>query len=55
MTKDFCEKTLDCIEALTKKIDKLEEASFLTSKLIQQLNEKINLLSKGEINENTYN
>ena len=43
MNKEFCEKTIECIESLGKKVDLLEEASKLTSEMLQELNRKINI------------
>jgi hypothetical protein len=49
MNEEFCEKTVECINSLGKKTDLLEEASKLMSKMIQELNNKINIQTK-EIN-----
>tara|TARA_Y100001963_G_scaffold88454_1_gene122215 strand:- start:31877 stop:32065 length:189 start_codon:yes stop_codon:yes gene_type:complete len=46
MNKDFCEKTIECIESLGNKVDLLEEASKLMSEMIQELNKKINILDE---------
>jgi len=46
MNKEFCEKTIECMESLGKKVDMLEEASKLISGMLQELNSKINILDE---------
>ena len=46
MNKEFCEKTIDCLESLNKKADLLEQASRLTSDMMKSLSEKIKVQDK---------
>lgn len=46
MNNEFCEKTIECIESLTKRSELLEEASRLQKDMIQELNKKINILDE---------
>tara|TARA_R100000742_G_C4263250_1_gene81101 strand:- start:606 stop:746 length:141 start_codon:yes stop_codon:yes gene_type:complete len=41
MDREFCEKTIECIESLTKKVELLEEASRISSDMMKILNKEI--------------
>ena len=44
MNREFCEKTIECIESLTKKVELLEEASRISSDMMKILNTEIKKL-----------
>ena len=44
MNREFCEKTIECIESLTKKVELLEEASRISSDMMYFLNTEIKKL-----------
>ena len=46
MNNEFCEKTIECIDALNKRSKLLEEASKLQKQMISELNKKINILDE---------
>ena len=46
MNKAFCEKTIECIESIGQKADLLEEASKLMAKMVNELNDKINIMAE---------
>jgi len=41
MNREFCEKTIECIESLTKKVELLEEASRISADMMKVLNTEI--------------
>jgi hypothetical protein len=46
MNKEFCEKTIEVIESLGKKIELLEQASRITSDMMNNLNERTKVQDK---------
>tara|TARA_R110000824_G_C15135388_1_gene669446 strand:- start:561 stop:719 length:159 start_codon:yes stop_codon:yes gene_type:complete len=46
MNKAFCEKTIECIESINQKTDLLEQASRLMTEMVNELNDKINIMAK---------
>ena len=41
MKKEFCDKTIECIELLTLKVELLEKASIITADMMKELKKLI--------------
>tara|TARA_R110002020_G_scaffold44917_1_gene128881 strand:+ start:53 stop:190 length:138 start_codon:yes stop_codon:yes gene_type:complete len=41
MNREFCDKTIECIESLTLKVELLEKSSIITAKMMKELKKLI--------------